>query len=295
MSGQKSFAFGCDGDLIEIDPLSQKDYSTNGTTENSSIDSEDAFLTTESFKLRSQSTMLDNENTDKSTISNGRQQMRLVEQISMDDSVEDLISKETNSRTEDELNSCTCEVSVKPSTSGVRVCENRWNARRDGTKNDLGSGENARRASEGSGDMKTRLGGLSRDEGRRYSDGILRQSTSLLDRRRSLKRQARISDAEAVVYESDSSSDIHVTEEIEVAEKSQGGESRTDETVALIKPLVKEDRKDESSTPIETLAEVEIPSEESHSSKKKVKKRSLLSTLRDMQHVVRSVKMEPGF
>lgn len=327
--GQKSFAFGCDGDLIEINPLGQQQAqtsSTNGNADNHDIELDDTFLASGSMlnvDLNPSYSDINIKNSidTKSKTSNGRHEKRLAKQLSIDDSAQDLNSPENHYLPDDDSYSRSCENSLEATSFEVPemkrevAYDDRSRTRVDSSDDERMSRNSPRRASDGTCVTERTLGRLNREEGRRFSDGVLRLTSSLLNRRRSLKRQSRISDAEAVQYcESDVCSIRQIEnndESPEIVEDSklnvdetEGRNHRSDRllktpdsvehTESLTKKLATIDIEESQETNGTTSAHSELQ-DGGEPRPRKVKKRKGLAAIRDMHGPIMSVRMEPGF
>ncbi|XP_043285380.1 uncharacterized protein olf186-M isoform X2 [Venturia canescens] len=301
--GQKSFAFGCDGDLIEIDSLDHQDSgnsSTNGNADNHEIELEDNFVLdgstlSNNFKT-SQTHPVDGRS--KSTMSKLKMEKRLSKQSSIDDTAQDLSFPNNIS---------------PPVKSPSHFCDNTSHHQFEGSNLDAWNNNehmsNNRRSSSDSGDVKKLpWARLSRDTGRRYSDSSLRQGSDLFNRRKSLRRQSRISDNEAVKFGGTDSlselvlperpetaeSDKKLEENAEISENSSFEENELEGRIERSDRLSQTDGEEDSNIsngqPVTNEEKVEITS-----SKKPGKKRHGLSSLRGIYNSVVSVKMEPGF
>lgn len=312
VSGQKSFAFGCDGDLIEIDSLDHRgseNSSTNGSADNHETELEDKFVFDGSTLNNNNKASDPSDCRSKSTKSKFTKEKRLSKQKSIDDTARDLSSPNNSSP------------SIEPYSSG-NTSHQFEDVDRDNSNDDERMSNNRRSSCDSDGVKKTPWARLSRETGRRYSDGSLRQGSDLFHRRKSLKRQSRITDNEAVQYcEPDSLSGLVMLEQTEatqpnenlqenptISETSSFGENESDDRIKRSDRLSQTDVEKESEAAIENLPTIaQIPPEingrpnsneekvESTTTKKAGKKRHGLSSLLGLYNSVVSVRTEPGF
>ncbi|XP_070149714.1 uncharacterized protein Olf186-m isoform X1 [Polyergus mexicanus] len=178
--GQKSFAFGCDGNLIEI-PSNDTNLASNNT-----IDSDNSLLdVSESIELKQsslkESIMLEHRYFSKNN-------KKLAKQLSFDDTVD---FSETDQLLKDN----------QEMANSLNFAQFETNSKKHGKHELL----DVRRASEGSCDIKSLRNKVFIGK-RRFSDGAMRtiesQSTEcmLMQKRRSFKRQSRVCDTTATDY-----------------------------------------------------------------------------------------------
>ncbi|XP_029661771.1 uncharacterized protein LOC115234682 isoform X2 [Formica exsecta] len=192
--GQKSFAFGCDGNLIEI-PSNDTNLASNNT-----IDSDNSLLdVSKSIELKQssleESTMLEHRYFSKNN-------KKLSKHLSFDDTVDfsetDQLLKD-NQEMANSLNFAQSGTNVDNNEQENNVFET--NSKKHGKHEFL----DVRRASEGSCDIKSLRNKVFIGK-RRFSDGAMRtiesQSTecTLMQKRRSFKRQSRVCDTNAIDY-----------------------------------------------------------------------------------------------
>lgn len=190
LAGEKSFAFGCDGNLIEI-PASDTKLASSDTE-----DDHDSLLNANlSIELKQSSA-------EESIMSHywyfSKNDQKLAKQLSFDDTVE---SPEADQLSKDNLED--------PNSSNI--------AQSDTNVDDNAQEDNAststckkyefpdiRRASDGSCDTKSLRSKML--EERRFSDGAMRtvesqsKDCTLIQKRRSLKRQSRVCDTTEMHY-----------------------------------------------------------------------------------------------
>ncbi|CAG5096201.1 Protein of unknown function, partial [Cotesia congregata] len=197
--GQKSFAFNGDGDLIEI--INSKNH-RDSTSENSTDSKNDLknSYTPSSITAHPDYTFqkYDNEKTEK-----------LKRKITKQKSVEELFDSSLSESdfsliepkfSEDDFNSNnnlnTVENNSRQSRKYIRGVRSK--------KEHEETPSNIRRASDGAHIVDEKHSSHSSEEGRRFSDGIIKSTLKpASDRRRSFRRQARINDVEAASYEND--------------------------------------------------------------------------------------------
>ncbi|KAG7199353.1 hypothetical protein KM043_018197 [Ampulex compressa] len=182
--GQKSFAFGCDGDLIEISPSDKKEIFDKDLA-NDYSDREHFLLAQKTNKrLSKQFSFDDNAEFDDSEINPLSQHPKTVEQL-----IKDKISSYSMQDTDPRM------VIDQKKAAGLDLlpkysCE-------------------TRRASDGTCQIAhdaTRMVSKATEEGRRFSDGLVHDTYNqnneclLLQKRKSLKRQSRVTDMEAMHY-----------------------------------------------------------------------------------------------
>ncbi|XP_014482163.1 PREDICTED: uncharacterized protein LOC106748287 isoform X2 [Dinoponera quadriceps] len=187
--GQKSFAFGCDGNLIEISPGDTAKLASADTVDNYNV-SLDADESVESKQSEERITFED------SCLSDNDE--NLAKRLPFDDIAE--FPESDQSRNGHQASSSSSGSSdIAQIGAGVN---NNNNERECNTmETTYGRCEfprhcpDTRRASEGSCDTKS-LEDRMFDEGRRFSDGAVHisQRSSLLQKRKSLKRQSRVCD-----------------------------------------------------------------------------------------------------
>ncbi|KAL6263970.1 hypothetical protein P5V15_004051 [Pogonomyrmex californicus] len=188
--GQKSFAFGCDGNLIEIPTNNTKLMLSD--TEN---DRDSTLDVDESIELKQspeESIPFEHRYLSK----NGK---RLAKQLSFDDTVEffetDQLSKD-NRRTSNSLNIAQSGTNIDNREQECNAPDTTFSCR----KHEFCD---TRRASDGSFDTKT-LENKTFYGGRRFSDGAMRviesqsKEYTLMQKRRSLRRQSRVCDTTAM-------------------------------------------------------------------------------------------------
>nr|XP_033332703.1 uncharacterized protein LOC117224113 isoform X1 [Megalopta genalis] len=187
--GQKSFAFGHDGDLIEINPSDMKRTCEDNLRSNDPNSIERSRI----------SRNLENTNVDQTFDDITIQEMDKIvpKKLSFDDRIElcnDNIIKSLTTYTEN--------VDVQTTKS-----RNDIDCKEDNLLNiKLQNFSDIRRASDGSCDTKQRGEDLSMDQARRHSDSFVHtiengNSESVLSqRRKTLKRQARVNDVDAIYY-----------------------------------------------------------------------------------------------
>ncbi|XP_077258128.1 ki-ras-induced actin-interacting protein-IP3R-interacting domain olf186-M isoform X4 [Temnothorax americanus] len=183
--GQKSFAFGYDGNLIEI-PTSDTNLTCDTVNDhNSSLD------TSESIELKQSSP--------EGSITFEHQYFskydkKLAKQLSFDDTVD---FPETDQLSKDDQGS---QNSLTIAQSGANLDDRDQEYDSSDTTSKRHEFSDTRRASDGSCDIKPLKNKTF--YGRRFSDGAMRQSKehTLTQKRRSFKRQSRVCDITAMHY-----------------------------------------------------------------------------------------------
>ncbi|XP_014296367.1 probable serine/threonine-protein kinase DDB_G0283337 isoform X1 [Microplitis demolitor] len=201
--GQKSFAFNGDGELIEIiKPDNHQDCVPSDNSTDSKTDIKNSYRS---------SSITDNKEFICQTHDNKSSEKlkrKIIKQKFIDDTFDSLsgsgLSTIESKSTADDLNSSSnINISVKNSgrncslnsrQSRKLTRDNRHQQECDVTSNSF------RRASDGSHYFDDKHSSHSSEEGRRFSDGVIKQAS---DRRRSFRRQARINDVEAASYENE--------------------------------------------------------------------------------------------
>ncbi|XP_057328745.1 general transcriptional corepressor trfA isoform X2 [Microplitis mediator] len=208
--GQKSFAFNGDGELIEI---IKPENHQNCVPSNNSTDSK-----TDLKNSYRSSSITDNKDFICQTHDNKSSEKlkrKIIKQKFIDDTFDSLsgsdLSTIESESTADDLNTSSnknesvenngknCSLNSRQSRKLTR--DNRNQQEYDVTSSSF------RRASDGSYNFDDKHSSYSSEEGRRFSDGVIKQAS---DRRRSFRRQARINDVEAASYEND---DVPVDQE----------------------------------------------------------------------------------
>ncbi|XP_044583078.1 uncharacterized protein LOC123264078 isoform X2 [Cotesia glomerata] len=185
--GQKSFAFNGDGDLIEI--INSTNHQ-DSTSENST-----------DFKNNLKNSYTPSSITDHPDYTlqkyNNEQTEKLKRKITKQKSDEELFdSSLSESDFNSSNNSNTVENNSRQSRKYVRGIRSK--------KEHEETPSNTRRASDGAHIVDEKHSSHSSEEGRRFSDGIIKSTLKpASDRRRSFRRQARINDVEAASYEND--------------------------------------------------------------------------------------------
>ncbi|KAK0090889.1 hypothetical protein PV325_000055 [Microctonus aethiopoides] len=185
--GQKSFAFSGDGDLIEIQPTNSQHSKTNGNIEKYENNLKSSYIS----------------DSMEADVNSGYEKCEELSVKSDSSSIEDKLTRgvEDYNKSNETFNN-----SIQ-----LRLNDN------SNQSNDLAtmeleteSSSSQRRASYGFNDVTEIHLGISHDEGRRFSDGIIKStSNQSATKRRSLRRQMRISDADASRYcESSECSDL---------------------------------------------------------------------------------------
>ncbi|EFN85980.1 uncharacterized protein LOC105181887 isoform X2 [Harpegnathos saltator] len=195
--GQKSFAFGCDGNLIEISANDVKHTSIDTVANcNATSNVDESIESKQSFSAErvtfEHSYFSDNDD-------------NLAKQSSFDDTVvfpvPDLFKRDQASSSSN----------LDVAQSGAKIDCNEWEYNIAETPSRYGNYEfprhcpDIRRSSEGACDTKV-LEDKMFDEGRRFSDGAVhvadsrRNECTLLQKRKSLKRQSRVYDTMAMQY-----------------------------------------------------------------------------------------------
>ncbi|XP_074098572.1 ki-ras-induced actin-interacting protein-IP3R-interacting domain olf186-M isoform X2 [Cotesia typhae] len=197
--GQKSFAFNGDGDLIEIINSKNHQDSTSDNSTDSKNDLKNSYIPS-SITAHSDYTLqkYDNEQTEK--LKRKITKQKSVEELfdfSLSESDFSLIEPKFS---EDDFNSSknlnTVENNSRQSRKYVRIIRSK--------KEPEETPSNIRRASDGAHIVDEKHSSHSSEEGRRFSDGIIKSALKpASDRRRSFRRQARINDVEAASYEND--------------------------------------------------------------------------------------------
>ncbi|XP_011343795.1 uncharacterized protein LOC105283043 isoform X2 [Ooceraea biroi] len=184
--GQKSFTFGCDGNLIEI-PSNTKLVS----------DDDSALGASESTKLKQSSS----EESVRSEHCFPKNDTKFAKQLSFDETVAefpdtDQLLKDNRQSSLNSLNIARNSINVD---NNDQECNTSNTNPRRGKEQFPPCYSDIRRASDGSCDTKS-LEDKMFDERRRFSDGAMRtvQSNELMQKRRSLKRQSRIRDTTAM-------------------------------------------------------------------------------------------------
>lgn len=191
LAGQKSFAFGCDGNLIEI-PSNDTNLASNNTiaSDNSLLD------VSKSIELK-QSSLEESITLEHRYFS--KNDKKLAKQLSFDDTVD---FPETDQLLKDNRKIVN---SLNIAQDGTNVDNNAQEYNIFDTTPEYGKYEflDVRRASDGSFDTKSLRNKIFEGK-RRFSDGAMRtiesQSTecTLIQKRRSLKRQSRVCDTTAI-------------------------------------------------------------------------------------------------
>ncbi|XP_074098597.1 ki-ras-induced actin-interacting protein-IP3R-interacting domain olf186-M isoform X5 [Cotesia typhae] len=199
LTGQKSFAFNGDGDLIEIINSKNHQDSTSDNSTDSKNDLKNSYIPS-SITAHSDYTLqkYDNEQTEK--LKRKITKQKSVEELfdfSLSESDFSLIEPKFS---EDDFNSSknlnTVENNSRQSRKYVRIIRSK--------KEPEETPSNIRRASDGAHIVDEKHSSHSSEEGRRFSDGIIKSALKpASDRRRSFRRQARINDVEAASYEND--------------------------------------------------------------------------------------------
>ncbi|KAF7996615.1 hypothetical protein HCN44_002261 [Aphidius gifuensis] len=197
--GQKSFAFGCDGDLIEINPLNHQNSNRlaniNSTDYQDDDDDDDVFTKSRSFNIENINYIKHNNNDDDDDEKSAENIIKLV-----DNNKHQILYRHIDEHDDDEdgknNNSSGIEIKINNDES------NCWDNIND-------TGYYTRRSSDSFCELKksttdTMINNNSANDERRSSDGLINNETSSIDfkkrKRNSLKRQARISDEEAAEY-----------------------------------------------------------------------------------------------
>ncbi|XP_036145727.1 uncharacterized protein LOC105835726 isoform X2 [Monomorium pharaonis] len=186
--GQKSFAFGHDGNLIEISPNNAKFTRDTENDHNSSLDAD------ECAELKQSSP-------EESTFEHrylSKFDRKLAKQLSFDDTVEfseaDQLSKDDRG-SQSSLNIAQC---------GINVDDREQEYKAPDTTPEKHEFSDTRRASDGSCDTESFKNKI--PYGRRFSDSAMRiadrqsKEHALSQKRRSLKRQSRVCDTSAIHY-----------------------------------------------------------------------------------------------
>lgn len=192
--GQKSFAFGCDGNLIEISFNDTKLISDDTDDNHDNTDNHSVLATNESIKLKQLFS--------KEDISSGHtfsKNDKLVKQLSIDET--EFLDSDQLSKDNRQSNS-------------LNIAQNDTNMDSNDQECNISSAGDVkhqfqlcypdiRRASDGSCDTKS-LENKMFDERRRFSDGAMRsvdnKECTLMQKRKSFKRQSRICDTNAMHY-----------------------------------------------------------------------------------------------
>ncbi|XP_072742966.1 uncharacterized protein Olf186-m isoform X2 [Anoplolepis gracilipes] len=191
--GQKSFAFGCDGNLIEISSNDTNFASNDTDSHNSLLD------VNESIELK-QSSLEESITFENPYFS--KNDKKLVKQLSFDDIVDFTETDQLLKDNREIVNS------LNIAQNGINVDNNEQKCNAfDTTPTKYAKHEflDVRRASDGSCNTKT-LGNKVFDGRRRFSDSAMRTTESqsmectLMQKRRSLKRQSRVCDTTAIHY-----------------------------------------------------------------------------------------------
>ncbi|XP_015587335.1 uncharacterized protein LOC107264021 isoform X2 [Cephus cinctus] len=220
--GQKSFAFGCDGDLIEIHAMEGLDVKSNSEA-NRSHESNDNGKGNMMDKMPGPS--CSNRINDEYEAPSRKFEKRLTKLLSFDEeSTEDLSRKQMEFNldyqrvsdlvniSEERMDSEEQKESLITVISGCAASNDTQSERGQETlandeENIEKSASGLRRASDGACEPNPTQKKCIQGEGRRFSDGVMQSAlrktsneSLLSDRRKSLKRQARISDADAIEY-----------------------------------------------------------------------------------------------
>lgn len=197
LAGQKSFAFGCDGNLIEISSSDTKLACVDR------VDNYNATLDADESIESKQSSPEERVAFEHSYFSDNDQQ--LVRQLSFNNIVE--FSEPDQSKNDEASSSSSSDIAE----SGTNVDNNERERNAAETPPRYEDYEfprhcpDIRRASEGSCNTKSFEDKMF-DEGRRFSDGAVhiagdkRSECTLLQKRKSLKRQSRVCDTTAMQY-----------------------------------------------------------------------------------------------
>lgn len=186
--GQKSFAFGCDGNLIEISPNDAKLTCDTEDDHSSSLDASESIELKQSYP-------------EESTFEHqylSKYDKKLAKQLSFDDTVEFL---EADQVLKDDRGS---QNSLNIAQSGTNVDDREQEYNAPDITPEKSEFSDTRRASDGSCDTKSFKNKIFYR--RRFSDSAMRiaerqnKEHALMQKRRSFKRQSRVCDTSAMHY-----------------------------------------------------------------------------------------------
>jgi len=196
LAGQKSFAFGCDGNLIEI-PSNNEKITSDDTDDDSALGA------SECIRLKQSSS----EESVNSEHCFSKGDKKLAKQLSLDETVK-FSSTDQLSRDDQRSSSNSLNIAQTNDTNDRNVNSEDQGCNVSNTDPRHGCYPDIRRASDGLCDIKSlKENKRMFDEGRRFSDGTMHgiidtgsKKCTLMQKRRSFKRQSRVCDITATCH-----------------------------------------------------------------------------------------------